>query len=165
MTLPMRSWATPLTAATFMVGGVTGLLLFFHAPGTLSRVAHEWIGLAIVAAVALHLAVNWRPLKSYLRKPVGASILGLGLVATLLTAIPLTGTGAPQLNPRAIFGAMETASLSALAGVVGTAPEALVTDLRSAGFDSATLAASPAEIAAATGANPAAVLAVVFARD
>ncbi len=165
MTLHLRKWATPLTAATFLVTGITGVLLFFHAPGTLSRVAHEWIGLAIMAVVVLHLAINWRPLKGYLRRPVGGAILALGLVATVLTGIPLTSESGPSLSPGVVFGTMETAPLSALAGVTGKAPEDLVSKLRNAGFDAAAPSASPAEIATANARSPAAVLAVVFARD
>ena len=44
----LRKWATPLTAGTFLVTAVTGIFLYFHSGGTLSRDAHIWIGFAIV---------------------------------------------------------------------------------------------------------------------
>ena len=50
----LRLWATPLIVGSFLIMGVSGVLMFFHLETTLMKVVHEWAGWAMVAgAVAL----------------------------------------------------------------------------------------------------------------
>lgn len=40
----LRKWATPLTIGSFLLMGVTGILMFFHLDIGLNKLAHEWAG-------------------------------------------------------------------------------------------------------------------------
>src|SRR3569833_342464 len=63
----LRSWATPLTIGAFALMSVTGVLMFFHLDRGLTGDLHEWFSWALLAAVAAHVVVNWRPLLVYFR--------------------------------------------------------------------------------------------------
>ncbi|SPF77917.1 DUF4405 domain-containing protein [Pseudoprimorskyibacter insulae] len=147
MTLAMRKWATPLTAATFIITGVTGIVLFFHSGGILSRVAHEWIGMAIMVVFLFHIAINWRPFLAYFKKPVGATIMVLGVVLTAATFVPLdqaqSGGG---MNPGRLIGALQKAPITALATMTDKTADTIVTDLQAAGFANATTETTVADL-------------------
>lgn len=79
-----REWATPLTAGSFIVLAVTGLLMFFHFDRGLNHLAHEWIGWLLVFGVTCHVTANYLGLKKHLSGHLGkgvifAFILVLGL--------------------------------------------------------------------------------------
>ena len=40
----LRKWATPLTVASFLIMGVTGILMFFHLDSGLNGPLQEWAG-------------------------------------------------------------------------------------------------------------------------
>ena len=84
--MTLRSWATPLVIATFAVSGVTGILMFLHADSGLNKLAHEWIGLAMVAAVLAHLVLNWRAFTTYFRRPLAQVIMATH--SPILMAVP-----------------------------------------------------------------------------
>ena len=165
MKLTLRSWATPLTFATFLVVGVTGLAQFFHLGGTLSRTAHEWIGLAIIAAVGAHVALNWRPFMTYLKRPLALSIMGAGVLATVLSSVTLPSAGnAPQLSPGMVFGALQNAPLSAVAEVAGKDGGSLIAALQQAGYPVTDTRQSIAEVADGDAALARAMLGTALAR-
>ncbi|UWX58120.1 hypothetical protein NY406_02270 [Chlorobaculum sp. MV4-Y] len=39
----LKSCATPLIIATFVISAVTGILIFFHKEGGLIKPVHEWL--------------------------------------------------------------------------------------------------------------------------
>ena len=49
-----RQWVTPLVAGSFLLMGVTGILMFFHWDSGLNKAAHEWLGWLMIIGVALH---------------------------------------------------------------------------------------------------------------
>lgn len=148
MNLALRKWATPLTAATFIITGVTGIVLFFHAGGILSHVAHEWIGMAIMVIFLFHIAINWRPFLTYFKKPVGASIMALGVVLTALTFVPMeqpqNGGG---MNPGRLIGAMQKAPITALAQMSDKDAATIVSELEAAGYSGAETTTTVADLA------------------
>ena len=85
-----RSWVSPLTAISFIVVAVTGILMVFHVrlPGI--HGAHQWMGVVFALAGLLHLALNWRSLLACCRSKAAAVALALGLV-TLVVAVTLPG--------------------------------------------------------------------------
>lgn len=115
----LRPWATPLTVGTTLVTLVTGVLLFFHLAPGLTRVSHEWIGMIMVAAVAAHLVLNWRAFTTYFKRPIGLSIMALGVAATALTfalAPAREGnTGSPVGQVMRVMGDAEIGAIAALA--------------------------------------------------
>jgi len=89
----LRNWATPLTTASFLVMGVTGVLMFFHLDSGLNSFLHEWGGWLMVLGVVAHLLLNWRPFTTYLKRPVARVILGGGVVLLVLSFWPALGGG------------------------------------------------------------------------
>ncbi len=120
-----RDWATSLTIGTFAVMGVTGLLMFFHADRGLNKEVHEWLGWAMVAAVVLHLVVNFGAFKRYFGMPVGRALIGASLVI-LLASFFIGGEekegGPPFAAP---VRALARAPLSTLAQVAQVTPQEL----------------------------------------
>jgi len=165
MNLNLRKWATPLTFATFLAVGVTGVLQFFHAGSSLSRVAHEWIGFAVVGAVLFHVMLNWRPFTLYLKRPLAGFIMVMGVVLTIATSVSLTPAGAaPQLNPGMVFGALQRAPISAVAQVGGQDPAELIQRLEQAGY-SVSPDQSITQIAAGDDAAARNILSMAFIRE
>jgi hypothetical protein len=148
MALALRKWATPLTAATFIITGVTGIVLFFHAGGILSHVAHEWIGMAIMVIFLFHIAINWKPFLNYFKKPVGATIMALGVILTAATFIPMEQQqGNGGMNPGRLIGAMQKASVTSLAEMSDKDPATIVADLQGAGYSFATSESTVGDLA------------------
>lgn len=132
--MTLRTWATPLTAGTFALVAASGILLFFHhAPGA-TRALHEWVGWALAAAVALHLALNWRSLRGYLRRPAMPLLLALAAVLTLAQLFLPAGGRPPFAGMRALAQAAEPRTLQELAVFAGIAPDEAVARLEAKGF-------------------------------
>ena len=87
----LRQWATPLTIGSFLLMAVTGILMFFHLDTGLNKVAHEWLGWAMVAAVGAHLIVNSRAFTLHFRKPAGRLAIGAFAAVLALSFLPLGG--------------------------------------------------------------------------
>ena len=129
----MRNYATPLSGTLMVIVGVSGVLMFFHLAGGGVKGLHEWLGLGLLAAVALHLARNWRALRNLVAAPrsqvmMGASCLA---VALYLSFVPVNPSGNPA---RAMMMAAERAPLTQLAPVLGVEPDMLVARLAEAGI-------------------------------
>ncbi|MCB1334620.1 MAG: DUF4405 domain-containing protein [Roseivivax sp.] len=162
MTLSLRRWATPLTMATFLITGVTGIVLFFHAGGTTARVAHEWIGMAVMVVFLAHLALNWRAFTAYFKRPLAVGIMVTGLVVTLLTSVPVTSSQQGGPNPRQLFGAIQAAPLHTVAELAGQDTDGLVTRMRQAGFASATADSTITELSGGDQAQASVALGLAF---
>lgn len=84
----LSRWATPLTAASSMIMGVTGVLMFFHLDSGLNVPLHEWAGWLMVLGVAAHIVLNWRPFVTYLKRPLARVILAAGVILLALSFYP-----------------------------------------------------------------------------
>lgn len=80
-----RTMLSPLVLTTFLVVGISGILLAFHVKTGGVKALHEWIGYAFMAAGILHLAVNWRTFASYVRQRASLMAITAGLVISLFT--------------------------------------------------------------------------------
>ena len=80
-----RTMLSPLVLTTFLVVGISGVLLAFHVKTGGVKALHEWIGYAFMAAGILHLAVNWRTFASYVRQRASLMAITAGLVISLFT--------------------------------------------------------------------------------
>ncbi|WP_372839171.1 DUF4405 domain-containing protein, partial [Phaeovulum sp.] len=134
--MTLRTWATPLITATFVVTAVSGVMLFFHMRSSLITFSHIWLGLAMLAAVVAHLWLNWRPFLMYLKRPIPAAIMASGLVIVALSFMPLNGAqGAgeeghgPGASMRQVMSAMGNARVETLAELSGKTPEAVIAAL------------------------------------
>ena len=131
-----RTWATPLTMGSFLLIAVTGILMFFEWERGLMTVVHQWFSWLLVAGAVGHIAVNIRPLKNHLKSYWGkASVLAFAAILVLSVSSWGTITG-PQIK-RPIEQALVAAPLSALAGLTGTSPEALLQRLATRGIAAA----------------------------
>jgi energy-converting hydrogenase Eha subunit G len=88
----------PLTAALFLVMAGTGVMLFLQWSPSTVRIAHEWLGLAFLAAALWHLIHHWRGFQNALmRRPTQVTIalvlLGAGLLIALTAHEPGSGEG------------------------------------------------------------------------
>ena len=82
----LRSWVTPITIGSFLLLGITGLLMFFKVRGGLIVVAHEWLSPIFVGGACLHLWLNWAAVRASLSRARGIVIVGL-FVALLAFSI------------------------------------------------------------------------------
>jgi len=80
-----RTMLSPLVLTTFLVVGISGVLLAFHVKTGGIKALHEWIGYAFMAAGMLHLAINWRTFASYVRQRASLMAITAGLVISLFT--------------------------------------------------------------------------------
>ena len=145
----LRKIATPLTIGSFIVVGVTGVLWYVHIITDAGRVLHEIIGLAMVAIVGLHLALNWRAFRCYFKRPLAVSIIALFTALTVgAYLMPSTsrgdGSGRPDI---AAVAALARADLTTLAPVFDLSPQEAVLRLQAAGYAGATAQSTPADLA------------------
>jgi hypothetical protein len=144
-----REWATPLTIGSFGLMAVTGILMFFHLDSGLNKLAHEWLGWLMVAAVALHAAANWLAFKRYfLSSPMGRGIL-------LASVVVIAGTFAPMPNqdegggmspPAMAIQGVTRAPLTQVAAITGRSAEQLMADLVAAGIQMKSVDQSVADV-------------------
>lgn len=123
-TSTLRKYATPLTIGSFILMAVTGTLMFFHLNTTFNKVAHEYLGIVMIAAVVLHLVLNWRAFTTYFKRPLAIGIMGIFILALGLSFIPSS-----QKGGRPEFGAVRmviSAPVSTLAPMLGTDTQGVI---------------------------------------
>jgi Domain of unknown function (DUF4405) len=82
-----REWATPLTAGSFIVLAVTGLLMFFHLDRGLNHLAHEWLGWVLVVGVGCHITANFLGFKKHISGGLGKAVIVAFLLILALSFI------------------------------------------------------------------------------
>lgn len=131
----VRPWATPLTIGAFVLMATTGLLMFFHLESGLNKVAHEWLGWAMVTGVAAHSALHWRSFKRYLTDlRTGQVIVGF-FVLLLAASFFVQGEEGEDLPPpgMALQGLIR-APVSTVAQVAGKPEAELIAALQAGGI-------------------------------
>ena len=138
-----RQWVTPLVAGSFLLMGVTGILMFFHWDTGLNKTVHEWLGWAMVVAVALHVMVNLQGFKNMFRTTLGKGILGL---FTLILALSFFNLGGGEGNGGPPFknsvNLLSNSSITELSQISHIDEQILLTRLQQAGVNSATAQSS-----------------------
>jgi hypothetical protein len=119
-----REWATPATAGAFLIMAVTGVLMFFHLDTGLNKLAHEWLGWGLLAAVVAHALANWVNVKRYVVSSTKAQAM-LATAAVVLAASFIRLDAEPPSPPALALQA------------VGNAPLTAVLALNGKGFDQA----------------------------
>jgi hypothetical protein len=127
-----RNWVTPITAGAFLLVGVTGVLIFFHADSGANKFVHEWLSLVLLGGALLHTTANFGGLKAHLSKPLGRTLIGVFVVALALSFIPLGG-GKSEPPFMAPVRALGESNLTTLAQVVQVTPAQLRERLAKAG--------------------------------
>lgn len=152
--MTLRSWATPLVVGSFLLMGVTGVLMFFHLETTVMKVIHEWAGFVLVAGAGAHLALNWRAFTTYFKRPLAKGIMALGVVVLGLTFVPGIIPGLTEgagLGPRVVMDAMGNARIEVLAELAGKTPEVLLAQLQAAGIEGAEVGKTAKAVAGGNG--------------
>lgn len=126
--MTLRSWATPLTVAAFLLISVTGILLFFHLETGLSKAAHEWLGWFLVVGVAAHLWLNWRAFTTYFKRPAAMAIMGAGGLALVASLLVPAGEGG-AVPVRQVLGSLTKAPIATLAVLAGKDEASLLASL------------------------------------
>ena len=128
-----RPWITPLVTGIFLLMAVTGGLMFFHLDTGLNKSAHEWLGWAMVAGVALHVALNVNGFKRYLNTPTSRWVLGASVAALALSFVPLGGEAGGKPPFVAPVQALARTPLTTVAQVAGVPVSEVRERLRTAG--------------------------------
>lgn len=129
-----REWATPLTIGSFLLIAVTGVLMFFHLDSGLNKLAHEWLGWALLAAVGLHAALHFALFKRHFTRPAPLAVIGafVALLAASFIAPPGKGGKPPHvLAAQAVLDA----PLPQVAALAGKDTPTLLAQLQAAGIN------------------------------
>lgn len=129
----LRSWVTPLTIGSFLLLGVTGLLMFFKVRGALIVVAHEWLSPIFVVGAGLHIALNWGAVRANLSRARGSIIVGLFAALLAFSVAPCEKTAeiarehghGQEALCRRVAALLLQARLSTVAALTGRTPEQL----------------------------------------
>lgn len=122
MTMLKREWVTPAAAGVMLVSAVTGALMFFHADTGANKVVHEWIGLAVLAFVLLHVVTNFPSLKRHLAGTRGRAIVAAFVVVLAASFLQIgEGDDEPPFVPP--MKALALQPIPVLAQVAGVSPD------------------------------------------
>lgn len=130
-------YSTPFIAGLFALIALSGVALFFEVGVRFVHGVHEWLGVIALLPIALiHVWKNFPALKGYARR--GTLVLPL-VISALLTAPfigkALIGGDERKANPAVRATTLLTrASLTELAPILETTPDALLAKLRGQGL-------------------------------
>lgn len=132
----LRNYATPLSFITGLAVSITGLMMFFGIRGEVSDL-HEWIGIAFVAALLLHMVRNWRGVGAMLKTKTSKTIVGtLGVAFAALVAFTFLpsdeGRSGPH-GPWMVVNRVADVPISTSAPALGLSSDQAVTKLRNGG--------------------------------
>lgn len=132
---PHRPWITPLLIGAFVLSAVTGTLMFFHLDTGLNKLVHEWLSWLLLAAVALHVLLNFTALKRYFGQRTARWVLLASVLVLALSFFTLPGAGKkPEPAFAPAVRALARAPLPVLAQVAGLSTEELQARLAAAGL-------------------------------
>lgn len=148
----LRNWATPLSFITFLAVAITGLMLFFGVRGGPLGDVHEWVGVAFILSLGLHLGRNWRGVLAMLSLPRSKAIVGgLGAVlAVLILAVTPFGSnihGHGPHGPWQVANRVAQAPIAKMAPAFGLTSAQAMARLKQGGIDVNDPQKSLAEIA------------------
>ncbi|MFZ5811468.1 MAG: DUF4405 domain-containing protein [Thermodesulfobacteriota bacterium] len=73
-----RTTLNPVLVITGGICFISGVLMFFHVKSVVIVPTHEWASIVFLAACALHIVLNWKPLLLTLKgRPLHLSIMGI----------------------------------------------------------------------------------------
>jgi hypothetical protein len=135
MNTTFKQLATPLAIGAFSISAVTGLCMFFHLEIGLIEPVHKWMSWVLVGGILLHISVNWKQFLSYFSRKPAIGILGLSLVITIISLLPVFGEKEEGGNPaKKAATALETTPLETVAIVAKITPEQLLVNLQKKGL-------------------------------
>lgn len=157
----VRTFASPLMIAAFLAVAVTGILMLLGYREGLVTPVHEWSSLIFVLGAVLHIAIHWKPTLAHVKRPLGAALLALFLLITMIAVIP-QGQGSGGNPGHKSIGLMLDADLATLARLTKTSEQVLLMRLNANGFSAPTPTSTVRQIAASAQRNPMKVLNVLL---
>lgn len=156
----LKKYSTPLTATLGVVICVTGVMMFFRWYKGDVAAMHEWLGMAFVAAIALHLL---RHRKSLSRLIAQTHTLVLSVITALIAVAFLAFPSQKGGNPaKQTVNAVLRAPIGDVAPVLGISHAEIIQRLDDAGIHQATASQSIESLARANQRNPLQVLSNVI---
>ncbi len=165
MTKFLKTHGTTFTFALFLVSTVSGVFLFFHIASSTFHAMHEWLSMALLIPVAIHMWRNWASFLTYFKRKTMVIPLVLSLVAGAVFAYPsLTSTSRNGSPIQMTMRAMLSGSIAQVAPLYKLTPEALAERLSKKGYVVSSASQSLREVAEASGkrAGPGFMADVVF---
>jgi len=131
----LRSWATPLIIGSFLLMGVSGTLMFFHAETTLMKVVHEWAGWLMLLGAGAHVVLNWRAFTTYFKRPAALGIMVVSAALLAFTFLPIGPAQNTGDLTRIAMGALSGGQIETLAELAGSDIDSVLAELGAAGFE------------------------------
>ncbi len=166
----LRSWVTPIALGSFLLIGITGLLMFFKMRGNLIVVAHEWLSPIFAIAACVHIWLNWSAIRAVLSRARGLTIVGLFIALLAFSIAPFDeaaevarhhGHGQEGLGRRSAEILLR-ARIATVAELTGRTPQQLRERLDRCGILVTSDDAALAEVAHQSQVHPARALAAVL---
>lgn len=129
-----RPWITPLVIGSFLLSAVTGTLMFFHLDSGLNKLAHEWLGWAMLLGVGLHVMIHLAPFKRYFQQRTGRWVIAAFAALLALSFVPPGGADKAEPPFASPVHALARAPLPVLAQVAGLGIPELRARLGAAGI-------------------------------
>lgn len=134
--MTFRESATPLTIGSFLLIAITGVLMFFHLDSGLNKLAHEWLGWAMIGAVGLHAAMHFKSFKRHFARPAALAVIGA--FAVLLAASFISPGGKADKPPHILAAqAVLDAPFEQVATLAHKDSATLLAELQAAGYPAA----------------------------
>lgn len=157
----LKKYSTPLAGALALVICITGVMMFYGVFKGEVQAMHEWLGMAFVVAVVLHLVRHRRPVVHLMTQQRTLVLIGL---TALISASFIVLAPAKEGNPvRQVVSSVMRAPISDLAPVLGISTEEAVARLTQAGAREPAAAKSIEVLARESGVNPMKLVAAVTA--
>lgn len=81
----IRNSLHPCLMLSFIIMGLTGVLMMFHMGFPGIKQLHEWLGVVFLIICVIHLHLNWKVFRAHFKNgPVLLSVIGIGLLSALL---------------------------------------------------------------------------------
>lgn len=81
----LRTSLNPSLILTFIIVGITGIIMMFHIDAGGIKHLHEWMSMIFLILCIIHLCLNWKILLAYLKnRVVVVSSIGVCLLTVLL---------------------------------------------------------------------------------
>ncbi|MDR2904468.1 MAG: hypothetical protein LBU73_00715 [Helicobacteraceae bacterium] len=160
--MKLNKFSTALTIAVFAVVGLSGLAMFLGIKNAPLHLMHEYIGVAMIAVVALHLVNHAKSTIAHFGKPVThvalAAMIAVG--AAFFIFVPSNGVnGAKEISSRA-----QRAPVSDLAPLFNVTSDEFVAKLSAKGY-AANANQSLSEIAKANNTNANFLITAILSKE
>jgi hypothetical protein len=157
----MRKWATPLTIGAFILTGVTGIMMLLKIHSGMVKVVHEWLSLLLVIGTIFHVVANWRIFVNYFSNFKATVIIGIFILVTLVTMIPL-GNDQKGIPGFKVSEMLIRFPVSSLAEAAGHSTDEVSAIMNAEGITIERNDQSIGEIAQKNGRTPSQILDMIF---